>query len=142
VRGYTAMGDGLALALDAARAPRAGGVRPPARIVLLSDGANTRGVDPITVAQRAKRYGIPVFTVALGNPPADPATLQEIARTTGGRYYTASDARRLQDVYAGLGTRFSKLQERQQVTSAFAGGALVLLLAGAGVGLARGGRLP
>ena len=142
VTGYTAMGDGLALALDAARVPTPGGGRPPARIVLLSDGRNTRGVDPITVAQRAKRYGIPVFTVALGNPPSDATTLQEIARTTGGRYYTASDAQRLEDVYAGLGTRFAKLQSKQQVTAAFAGGALVFLLAGAGVGLVRGGRLP
>lgn len=142
VRGYTAMGDGLALALDAARAPRADGARAPARIVLLSDGANTRGADPITVAQRAKRYGIPVFTVALGNPPSDARTLQEIARTTGGRYYTATDAQRLEDVYAGLGSRFSRLQSRQEVTAAFAGGALVFLLAGAGAGLVRGGRLP
>ena len=53
--GKTAMGDGLSLALDAARArvtdpdtglPR----RLPAAIVLLSDGANTVGSDPITVA--------------------------------------------------------------------------------------------
>jgi Ca-activated chloride channel family protein len=34
------------------------------------------------------------------------------------------------------------VREKRQVTSAFAGGALVLLLAGAGVGLLRGGRLP
>jgi Ca-activated chloride channel family protein len=140
--GYTAIGDGLGLAIDAARAPVPGGGRPPARIVLLSDGVNSRGADPITVAQRAKRYGIPVFTVALGNPPPDARTLQEIARTTGGRYYTVSDQQRLTDVYAGLGNRFSKLQDKQQVTAAFAGGALVFLLAGAGVGLVRGGRLP
>jgi Ca-activated chloride channel family protein len=142
VTGYTAMGDALALALDAARVPRADGVRPPARIVLLSDGANTRGVDPITVADRAKRYRIPVYTVALGDPPSDPTTLQEIARSTGGRYYTARDTQHLENVYAGLGTRFAKLQTRQQVTEAFAGGALFFLLAGAGAGLVRGGRLP
>ena len=35
-----------------------------------------------------------------------------------------------------------KVKEKRQVTSAFAGGALVLLLAGAGFGLVRGGRLP
>src|SRR5919204_536830 len=38
----------------------------PAAIVLLSDGANTAGQDPITVADRAKRFKIPVYTVALG----------------------------------------------------------------------------
>jgi Ca-activated chloride channel family protein len=142
VRGYTAMGDALGLAIDAARVPTSGGTRPPARIVLLSDGASTRGADPITVAQRAKRYRIPVTTVALGNPPSDATTLQEIARTTGGRYYTVRDAQKLSEVYSGLGNRFSKLQAKQQVTAAFAGGALVFLLAGAGVGLVRGGRLP
>lgn len=141
-RGFTAIGDALGLAIDAARAPRPGGVRARARIVLLSDGVNSRGANPLTVAQRAKRYGIPVFTVALGNPPPDTSTLQKIARTTGGRYYTATDTRRLEEVYAGLGTRFSKPQSRQEVTAAFAGGALVFLLAGAGVGLVRGGRLP
>ena len=152
-RGYTAIGDGLALALDAARVRR-GGVRAPARIVLLSDGANTRGADPITVAERAKRLGVPVSTVALGTPgrtrgargtrrsAPDVTTLQEIARETGGRFYTATDAQRLEEVYSGLGTRFARLQRRQEVTAAFAGGALLLLLAGAAAGLARGGRLP
>jgi Ca-activated chloride channel family protein len=139
--GYTAMGDALGLALDAARVPRPGGVRAPARIVLLSDGANTRGADPLTVAQRAKQYRIPVFTVALGSAPAA-TTLRRIARETGGRFYTATDTRRLREVYAGLGDRFSKLQQKEEVTAAFAGGALLLLVVGAGVGLVRGGRLP
>jgi Ca-activated chloride channel family protein len=160
VAGATAMGDGLSLALDAAQAAIPADVRPPAAIVLLSDGANTRGQDPITVAERARKAGIRVYTVALGtqdgvlethdaqgNPkrepvPPDTATLQEIARETGGRFYAAPDAPRLQEVYAGLGTRFSRLQVRQEVTAAFAGGALLLLLAGAGTSLARGGRLP
>ena len=160
VHGATAMGDGLSLALDAAQAriPRA--VRPPAAIVLLSDGSNTRGQDPITVATQARKAGIRVYTVALGtqtgvlqtkdakgNPktepvPPDTGTLLEIARSTGGRFYNVADAGRLQEIYAGLGTRFAKLQERQEMTAAFAGGALVLLLAGAAAGMIRGGRLP
>jgi Ca-activated chloride channel family protein len=160
VAGATAMGDGLSLALDAAQAPIPRNIRPPAAIVLLSDGANTRGQDPITVAQRARRAGIRVYTVALGtqggtleskdrngNPkiepvPPDTATLREIARETGGRFYNVTDARRLEEVYAGLSTRFARLQVRQEVTAAFAGGALLLLLLGAGTSLARGGRLP
>jgi Ca-activated chloride channel homolog len=160
IHGATAMGDGLSLALDAAQARLARSVRPPAAIVLLSDGANTRGQDPITVADRARKAGIRVYTVALGtqtgvlkgtdkqgNPkvtrvPPDTGTLQEIARATGGRFYDVADAGRLQEIYAGLGTRFAKLRERQEVTAAFAGGALVLLLAGAAGSLIRGGRLP
>jgi Ca-activated chloride channel homolog len=160
IHGATAMGDGLSLALDAAQARLPRAVRPPAAIVLLSDGANTRGQDPITVADRARKAGIRVYTVALGtqngvlrdtdkqgNPkvtrvPPDAGTLQEIARETGGRFYDVADAGRLQEIYAALGTRFARLRERQEVTAAFAGGALVLLLAGAASSLVRGGRLP
>jgi Ca-activated chloride channel family protein len=164
VAGTTAMGDGLALGLDAATAPvpdGLGGTRKlPSAIVLLSDGANTRGQDPIDVAQRAKKAGVKIYTVALGTPsgvlqtkrkdgsiktekvPPDSLTLQEIARTTGGRYFSAADAGRLQSIYAGLATRFSTRLEKQEVTAAFAGGGLVLLLAGMAVSLLRGGRLP
>jgi Ca-activated chloride channel family protein len=163
--GKTAMGDGLALGLDAARTPVTDpdtGLprRLPAAIVLLSDGASTVGQDPITVAARAKKLKVPVYTVALGTQsgylehtkkdgstsrtpvPPDTETLQEIARTTGGRYYQASDAQRLTEIYRNLGTRFSTKKEKQEVTSAFAGGAFVLLLAGMVAAMARGGRLP
>jgi Ca-activated chloride channel family protein len=163
--GKTAMGDGLALGLDAARAPVTdpdSGLpqRLPAAIVLLSDGANTVGQDPITVAERAAKLKIPVYAVALGTQngylehtqpdgsvkrtpvPPDTATLQEIARETHGRFYQAADAHRLTDIYRGLGTRFSTKKEKQEVTSAFAGGGLVLLLAGMVAAMMRGGRLP
>jgi Ca-activated chloride channel family protein len=163
--GKTAMGDGLALGLEAARTPVANelGVpqRLPAALVLLSDGANTAGEeDPITVAERARRLRIPVYTVALGTQegfithtrrdgttwrepvPPDTATLQEIARETRGRFYQAADARRLTDIYRGLGTRLATRREKQEVTAAFAGGGLALLVFGMVAAMARGGRLP
>jgi Ca-activated chloride channel homolog len=165
VKGATAMGDALKAAINSARIPVPDGLggerRLPAAIVLLGDGASTRGTDPIDVVQGTKKFKIPVYTVALGtqngtlthtNPntgqtntervPPDLLTLQEIARDTGGQFFATADARRLQTVYANLGTRLTKTKEKQQVTSAFAGGALVLLLIGAGFGLVRGGRLP
>jgi Ca-activated chloride channel family protein len=165
VKGTTAMGDGLALGLDAARTPVADGLggtrRLPAAIVLLSDGANTAGrEDPIDVAKRAAKAGVHVYTVALGTPggftesrredgsirrvhvPPDTLTLQEIARDTGGRYFAAPDAGQLKAVYSGLATRFATVREKQEVTSAFAGGGLVLLLGGLAISLLRGGRLP
>ena len=59
VAGATAMGDGLELGLEAAQTPipdGLGGTRKlPTAIVLLSDGASTRGEDPIDIAQQAKR---------------------------------------------------------------------------------------
>ena len=163
--GKTAMGDGLALGIDAARTPVTNpdtGLpqRLPAAIVLLSDGANTVGQDPITVAGRARKLKIPVYTVALGTQtgylehtkkdgtvtrepvPPDTETLQEIARVTHGRFYEASDAQRLTDIYRSLGTRFSTKKEKQEITSTFAGGGFVLLLAGMVAAMARGGRLP
>src|SRR3954447_21222182 len=70
VRGATAMGDALKLAVNSARVPVPDGLggsrRLPAAIVLLGDGASTRGSDPIDVVQDVKKYKIPVYTVALG----------------------------------------------------------------------------
>jgi Ca-activated chloride channel family protein len=165
VAGATAMGDALKLAISSARVPIPDGLggerRLPAAIVLLGDGASTRGEDPINVVQQTKKYKIPVYTVALGSQegtlthtdpntgatntervPPDLLTLQDIARDTGGQFYATADAQRLAAVYRNLGTRLTKTKEKRQVTSAFAGGALVLLLAGAGFGLVRAGRLP
>jgi Ca-activated chloride channel family protein len=165
VKGSTAMGDALKLAVDSARLPMPDGLggsrRLPAAIVLLGDGASTRGSDPIDVVQDTKKYKIPVYTVALGTQsgvltqtdpktgatrsepvPPDLLTLQDIARDTGGQFFATADAQKLAGVYRNLGTRLTKTKEKRQVTSAFAGGAIVLLLAGAGFGLVRGGRLP
>jgi Ca-activated chloride channel family protein len=166
VKGATAMGDALKLAFNSARVPVPDGLggsrRLPAAIVMLSDGASTRGTDPIDVVQDSKKFKIPVYTVALGTQdgtlthtdpntgavtstekvPPDLLTLQDIARDTGGQFFATADAQRLQAVYSNLGTRLTKTKVKQQVTSAFAGGAIVLLLAGAGFGLARGARLP
>jgi Ca-activated chloride channel homolog len=160
VRGATAMGDGLQLGLDAIRTPVTGPDGRPARlpgaVVLLSDGESTRGSDPVEVARRARRFRVPIYAIALGTPtgtlvhrdgtrepvPPDTDTLQEIARTTGGRSFTAPTERDLEAVYANLGRGLAKKEEKQEVTAAFAGGALALLLAGVAVSLLRTGRIP
>lgn len=164
VRGATAMGDGLALGLDAARVPVADGLggtrRLPAALVLISDGASTRGEDPLAVARRARRLRVPVYTVALGTQagvlertradgttaqvpvPPDVDTLREIARTTGGRFFKATDSDRLKSIFTSLSTRLATTREKQEVTAAFAGGALVLVLIGGILSLLRTGRLP
>jgi Ca-activated chloride channel homolog len=163
--GATAMGDALQLGLQAARQPITddSGVqrRLPATIILLSDGKKTRGVDPLEAARRARAARVKVFTISLGTQqgvltrpdpqgggqlsepvPPDVVTLQQIARTTGGRYFAAPDAERVRTIYESLGTRVSVRREKRQVTAAFAGGALALLLAGLVTGLLRNGRLP
>jgi Ca-activated chloride channel homolog len=160
VQGGTAMGDGLRLGINAIRTPVVGADRKPRRLpgalVLLSDGASTKGDDPRAVAAVAKRYKIPIYAVALGTQngrlklrdgtrtpvPPDIATLESIARTTGGRFFTAPTERDLEVVYANLGRGLATRDEKQEVTAAFAGGALALLLAGLVTGLLRNGRLP
>lgn len=68
----TAIGDGLALAVQTVKesvgdAPRSRDGKLPGAIVLLSDGAQTRGtLTPLQGADLAKSAGIRVFTVALG----------------------------------------------------------------------------
>ena len=165
--GGTAMGDALRRGIEAARTPVAnrngsGTRRLPAVIVLLSDGKNTSGnTSPLDVARQARALKIPIYAIALGTPsgkieltdpfsgatqtiavPPDPETLKEIARITGGRFFETAKAAELESIYANLGTRLSSKQEKREVTVAFAGGGLVLLLLGGGLSLAWFGRLP
>ena len=114
----TALGHAIERAVRVARSvPAERGQRPPAAIVVLSDGAQTTGEErPLAAARRARALRIPVHTVALGTPngvvevrgddgfieritvPPDPTTLRQVAATTGGRFYEAPDGERLQAV--------------------------------------------
>lgn len=152
----TATGDALNEAVDAIRRDAAGqDERPPAAIVLLSDGKTTSGADPVEAAREARRAGIPVFSVALGTDegtvtlgletvpvPPDRQTLRQIAQVSGGRYFDAPDADQLSGIYEELGSRLGTETERREVTAAFAGGGLLLLVAGAAMSLRWSGRLP
>ncbi len=68
----TAIGDGLGMAVQVVKttlagAPKAKDGKVPGAIVLLSDGAQTRGtLTPLDGAARARDAGVRVFTVALG----------------------------------------------------------------------------
>ena len=154
--GGTATGDALMAALDRLEARKADdGSTAPAAIVLLSDGKTTQGSDPVAAADRAGKLGIPVFTVALGTPegvvaapdgqsiavPPDPETLRRIAQASGGRTFAAEDAGALEEVYEDLGSRIGTRPERREVSAAFAGAGLLLLLGGLGTGLRWRGRV-
>jgi Ca-activated chloride channel homolog len=160
--GGTATGDAISAALRVLRQPTGINKKiPPSAIVLLSDGASTKGKNPIAAAQEAKRAKIPVYTVALGTAagtievprpggqsgtevrhvPPDPTSLAQIARASGGQSFTADDASELKRVYQKLGSQLGTEKRKRQLTSSFAGGALVLLLVGAGMSLAWFGRL-
>src|SRR4051812_929063 len=67
--GGTATGEAIQTAVKVLRqAPAQNGRKPPSAVVLLSDGASTKGVDPVGAAQAAARLRIPVYTVTLGTP--------------------------------------------------------------------------
>ena len=84
-------------------------------IVLLTDGRNNRGaIDPLTAALAAKALGIKVYTIGMVRPEGSLTTrggrnfgpfninediLREIAATTGGLYFRATDTLGLQEIY-------------------------------------------
>jgi Ca-activated chloride channel family protein len=147
--GGTATGDGLAAALESLGT---GERRPPAAIVLLSDGKQTSGRDAVAIAREAAEQKVPVYTVALGTPdgvvdgilrvPPDPEALREIAQVSGGQAFEASDGDQLTAVYERLGSQLGTRQETREVTAAFAAAGLLLLGGALAGSVRRFGRLP
>jgi Ca-activated chloride channel homolog len=159
--GGTATGEGLAAALGLLERKGAGDSRrPPAAVILLSDGASTHGRDPIPVARRARRAHIPIYTVALGTDagtiqvrradgssvtravPPDREAMRRIASISRGRTFSADAGDELSTVYERLGSQVATHGERREITAGFAGGAAALLLAGGALSLRWFGRLP
>jgi Ca-activated chloride channel homolog len=153
--GGTATGDALAAALDLVdKGPAA--KRPPAAIVLLSDGETTVGREPIPVARAARRLHIPIHTVALGTSdatirtptgelipvPPDPDTMRRIAQVSGGRAFQAENADDVSRIYETLGSRVATKKEEREITVAFAASGGLLLAAAAALGLRGTARLP
>lgn len=92
-------------------------------IILLTDGSNNMGeIAPVTASQIAKTFGIRVYTIGVGtkgtapypfktafgvqyqNIPVDidEPTLKEIASTTGGEYFRATDNESLKEIYSEI----------------------------------------
>jgi Ca-activated chloride channel family protein len=155
--GATATGDALQVAIETLSQDRQNGKRPPAAIVLLSDGKTTTGRDPVEVAREAGRLKIPVYTVALGtsdatvpNPgfgpplpvPPDPVTLQEIAQVSGGRAFRAEDDERLGSIYQTLGSQLGTRDQKREATASFTLAGLGLLLGASALAVRRRGLLP
>jgi Ca-activated chloride channel family protein len=89
-------------------------------MILLTDGVNNRGeIDPITAARIAATYGIRIYTVGVGAHGEAPYPIQtpfgirrqlvpvdldekgltQVAEMTGGKYYRATDNRKLKAIY-------------------------------------------
>jgi Ca-activated chloride channel family protein len=126
----TAIGDGVAVAVDRLRGANA----TSKVLILLTDGDSNAGVvDPREAARIAAESGIRLYTIGIGRNgmvpfpqhdefgnrvlvPAqfriDEELLRDMARTGHGQYFHASDSERLAQVYAEIDTlEKSKLEE-------------------------------
>src|SRR5205085_10221376 len=121
----TAIGEAIFASLDAVAADQA-----PATIVLMSDGSTTAGRPNDAAAQAAKDAHVPVTTIAYGTDhgtveldgqtipvPVDKASLKTIAESTGGRFFEASDAGQLRQVYDDIGRAVGYDIEQKEITA-------------------------
>lgn len=118
IEGGTAIGMGLATSVNRLKDSRA----KSKVIILLTDGVNNSGfIDPKIASELAVEYGIKVYTIGLGtngmalspvsiNPNGtfrygrqqveiDEELLEEIAEVTGGKYFRATNNKKLAEIY-------------------------------------------
>lgn len=118
IEGGTAIGMGLATGVNRLKDSKA----LSKVIILMTDGENNAGqIDPRIAAELALEFGIKVYTIGMGtngmalSPYArnangtfvyeniqvtiDEELLEEIAATTGGQYFRATDNEKLQEIY-------------------------------------------
>jgi Ca-activated chloride channel homolog len=148
----TAIGDGLGLSVFHLRKSQA----ISKVIILLTDGINNTGsLDPLTAAEIAKKFGIRVYTIGVGSMGTAPYPFQtpfgiqyqnvevqidedllkQIAQTTGGEYFRATNKQKLQEIYSKIDsmerskidvTRFSR--GKPESLPLILGAAVLLLL--------------
>ncbi|SHI73777.1 vWA domain-containing protein [Algibacter luteus] len=118
IEGGTAIGMGLATSVNRLKDSKA----TSKVIILLTDGVNNSGfIDPKIASELAVEYGIKTYTIGLGtngmalSPVAilpngnfqygriqveiDEELLKEIAEVTGGKYFRATDNKKLEEIY-------------------------------------------
>ena len=147
----TALTDAVVRAVDVGLTVHGtGNNRPPAIVVLFSDGGQTAGrATPQQAAAKAKKAQIPVSSALVGTPdgivlqplkggfteriqvPASPTVLQYLAQQSGGRFAPSLADVDVQGIYDALGSRVGHRSKSVEVTAVAAGGGLAFLLAGA-----------
>ncbi|MBD3231598.1 VWA domain-containing protein [Candidatus Dependentiae bacterium] len=109
----TSLGTGLSIAVNRLRDSKS----KSKIIILLTDGQPTpEQVDPDTAIDLAKKFGVKVYTVGIGNKsggyaihplygamqanvPIDVKLLEKIAAQTGGRFFRANNPKEMRDIY-------------------------------------------
>ena len=147
----TAIGMGLANAVGRLKDSKA----KSRVVILLTDGSNNRGdISPMTAADIAKSLGIRVYTIGVGTNgmarypltaggqtqyiqvpvEIDTKTLGDIAKSTDGKFYRATNAKELREIYQEIDKlEKSKIDvqhfsRRYEAYQPFALGALLALL--------------
>ncbi len=125
-------------------------------ILLLTDGEDTGGQDPLEIAQVAAEAGVRIYPIGIGTPEGtvvqlegfniltqlNEPVLEEIASLTNGHYYQAEDAEALQEIYQTVDLELTIEGEKSEVTSIVTGLSLLFLLIGGGLSLFWFGRAP
>jgi Ca-activated chloride channel family protein len=151
----SAVADGAATAvLVASKAvgkSKPGAPHPPAAVLLVSDGAQNSGrLKPADAIAQARKLDVPVSTISLGTAdgivyqklpgskyieqhavPAQPAQLRALAQGTNGRFFRATSATALKQVYKDLGSRLAHQHKKREITQWWALGAMGFILGGA-----------
>lgn len=125
-------------------------------ILLLTDGENTGGPEPLDVAQLAAEAGVRIYPVGIGSEEGavlevdgfnvhtrlDEPALEEIAAVTNGSYYRAADAESLREIYREIDLQMTIKGERREATSLFAGAGALFFLIGGALAMLWFGRVP
>ena len=122
--------------------PVAPGSYKSAAIVLMTDGRNTTGPDPVEAARIAANLGVRIFTIGFGSANGrmvnfsgrsiravlDEDTLKRMASMTSAQYFHAQSAEELAKIYKQLTLKLQKESELTEISAFFVmGGALFFL---------------
>ena len=154
----TAIGEAIFASLDAIDlVTDDDGNTPPARVVLMSDGETTAGRPDELAIEAAQQAGIAVSTIAFGTDdgvivipeedfpiavPVNRETLEVIADSTGGQFFTASSTSELAAVYEDIGSQISFETIKDEISPSYTAIGLVLLALSAVMSLLWFSRLP
>jgi Ca-activated chloride channel family protein len=147
----TALNDvsGTAKRSEAPPPPVPPGSYRSAAIVLMTDGRNTTGPDPVETARIAANLGIRVFTIGFGTANGqivnfygrsiravlDEDTLKTMASITGAQYFHAQTATELTGIYKQLTTKLQKESQETEVSVFFVAAAALFCALSAALSL-------
>lgn len=139
-------------------------------VILLTDGRNNMGeIDPLTAAGLAKAMGVKIYAIGAGKKgdalypvedrvfgtryvkmavDIDDETLAEVAQSTGGKYFRATDAQKLEEIYKEISEMETTVIETKiyrhysEKFAPFLAGGFLLIVSGIFLGSTRFRQVP